>query len=492
MSPLLLLLPLELLIQPTGSSCLLIAASLAVIRPSLCSTLRSVFYVERRGHHRWRCRSASFYSNDLLLCHQWVQSLGERISLLTCRPSHLLVYINPFAGKQHGKKIYEQKVAPLFTLASITTDVIVTEHANHARDHLCTEADLRKYDGVICVGGDGMFSEVMHGLIARINQDNTTENLIQCNFRIGIVPAGSTDCVCYATMGINDPVTSALHVIVGDSQPMDVCSVHHYNTFLKYSVSLLGYGFYGDILTDSEKYRWMGPARYDFSGFKKFLSHHYYEGTISYLPAVGTLGSPRDKSRCKAGCFICFNSGEQLCKEKHRRSDINDNDFEGEWKYAKGKFLAINAACMSCACPRSPKGLSPAAHLADGTTDLIIVRKCSRLNFLRHLLRHTNKDDQFNLSFVEVHRVKKFKFTPKHLENESSDIKDAGKKIFDRICQDHSACCSTPVNSNWNCDGEILDHAEIEVRVHCQLIKLFARGIEEEFTCEEIPESCMV
>ncbi|KAG2460266.1 CERK1 kinase, partial [Polypterus senegalus] len=272
----------------------------------------------------------------------------------------------------------------------------------------------------------------MHGLIARINQDNTTENLIQCNFRIGIVPAGSTDCVCYATMGINDPVTSALHVIVGDSQPMDVCSVHHYNTFLKYSVSLLGYGFYGDILTDSEKYRWMGPARYDFS------------------------------------------------------------DFEGEWKYAKGKFLAINAACMSCACPRSPKGLSPAAHLADGTTDLIIVRKCSRLNFLRHLLRHTNKDDQFNLSFVEVHRVKKFKFTPKHLENESSDIKDAGKKIFDRICQDHSACCSTPVNSNWNCDGEILDHAEIEVRVHCQLIKLFARGIEEEFTCEEIPESCMV
>lgn len=60
----------------------------------------------------------------------------------------------------------------------------------------------------------------------------------------------------------------------------------------------------------------------------------------------------------------------------------------------RGKFLAINAASMSCACPRSPKGLSPAAHLADGTTDLILVRKCSRFNFLRHLLRHTSKDDQ--------------------------------------------------------------------------------------------------
>ncbi|KAK6301179.1 hypothetical protein J4Q44_G00292770 [Coregonus suidteri] len=75
---------------------------------------------------------------------------------------------------------------------------------------------------------------------------------------------GSTDCICYATVGINDPVTSALHIIVGDSQPMDVCSVHHNNTFLRYSVSLLGYGFYGDVLADSVRKRWMGPARYDF------------------------------------------------------------------------------------------------------------------------------------------------------------------------------------------------------------------------------------
>lgn len=58
-------------------------------------------------------------------------------------------------------------------------------------------------------------------------------------------------------------------VCSGDSQPMDACSVHHNNTFLRYSVSLLGYGFYGDVLTDSERKRWMGPARYDLSGRNK-------------------------------------------------------------------------------------------------------------------------------------------------------------------------------------------------------------------------------
>lgn len=71
---------------------------------------------------------------------------------------------------------------------------------------------------------------------------------------------------------------------------------------------------------------------------------------------------------------------------------------DGEWRTIRGKFLAINAASMSCACPRSPKGLSPAAHLADGTTDLILVRKCSRFNFLRHLLRHINKNDQVHVN----------------------------------------------------------------------------------------------
>lgn len=40
------------------------------------------------------------------------------------RPKQLLVYINPYGGKRQGKRIYEQKVAPLFNLASISTDVV--------------------------------------------------------------------------------------------------------------------------------------------------------------------------------------------------------------------------------------------------------------------------------------------------------------------------------------------------------------------------------
>ncbi|XP_064175604.1 ceramide kinase-like [Anguilla rostrata] len=368
----------------------------------------TVSYVLRVKRHRWRCRDVTFQCADAAVRQQWVQAVRDQLSALAGRPKHLLVYINPHGGRKQGKQIYEERVAPLFSRAAVSTCVIVTEHANHARDHLKTDADLKKYDGVVCVGGDGMFSEIVHGLIARtqrdagVDQNRREEKLAPCAIRIGIIPAGSTDCICYATVGANDPVTSALHIIVGDSQPLDVCSVHQGGRFLRYSVSLLGYGFYGDVLMDSERKRWMGPVRYDFSGLKMFLTHNYYEGTVSFLPATDGSGTPRDKTTCRAGCSRCRCSGP-LGSEDGQASgtgeDVSSGEHGGDWRTIRGRFLAINAASMSCACPRSPQGLSPAAHLADGTADLILVRTCSRANFLRHLMRHTSRDDQFDLSF---------------------------------------------------------------------------------------------
>lgn len=46
------------------------------------------------------------------------------------------------------------------------------------------------------MGGDGMFSEVMHGLVARIQTDNGVDQnqpdaeLMPCSLHIGIIPAG--------------------------------------------------------------------------------------------------------------------------------------------------------------------------------------------------------------------------------------------------------------------------------------------------------------
>lgn len=54
---------------------------------------------------------------------------------------------------------------------------------------------------------------------------------------------------------------------------MDVCSVWHDDNFLKYSISLMAYGYFGDIIRESEKLRWVGPRRYDVAGFKRFIAN---------------------------------------------------------------------------------------------------------------------------------------------------------------------------------------------------------------------------
>lgn len=49
---------------------------------------------------------------------------------------------------------------------------------------------------VVCVGGDGMFSEIVHGLVSHTQKDEGVDEnfmkdtLIPCKLRIGIIPAG--------------------------------------------------------------------------------------------------------------------------------------------------------------------------------------------------------------------------------------------------------------------------------------------------------------
>ncbi|XP_024148588.1 ceramide kinase family protein isoform X1 [Oryzias melastigma] len=504
----------------------------------------TVFYVKRSSSTGscgllWRLGRTQFSCPSRVLRDQWIKNLRIAVKTHTpLRPHRLLVFINPFGGKKQARQIFHSLVAPLFELAGISSHVIVTERANQARDHLLKK-DLTGFDGVVCVGGDGMFSEVLHGAIGRTQQEaGTCENdpgvtLQPCPLHIGIIPAGSTDCVCYATVGVIDPVTSALHIIIGDSQPLDVCSVHHGFALVRYSVSLLGYGFYGDVLVESEKHRWMGPLRYDYSGSMVYLSNRSYTGTVQYLPADPLLSSPRDNTRCLSGCSVCSRSTERLFPNSSDSGSLYSsysghfhNDLEGEWVTVEGRFKCVSLTCMSSSCARSPLGLSPSAHLADGTGDLVLVWDTNPLSFLKFLYRHTSTEDQFDLPFVEVHRVKAVRFCMAGDTKEEeirglsaeTDIEAGGhvRSGSRNGSQQHLAekatgtvttsvektvtpftwclCCKKPsAVSVWNCDGEILPFTDISCKIHGQLVRLYARGIEDKAAihhCSQERDTC--
>lgn len=61
---------------------------------------------------------------------------------------------------------------------------------------------------------------------------------------------------------------------------------------------------------------------------------------------------------------------------------------------------------MSSSCDKSPLGLSPSAHLADGTGDLILVWDTNPLGFLTYLYRHTTTQDQVCFPYIKINLIR--------------------------------------------------------------------------------------
>jgi ceramide kinase len=551
-----------------------------------------------RSGAKWTPKVYVFGHTSGAVVRDWNQRIQVLLNEDSHRPKSLLVFVNPYGGKGSGVQIWKQ-VSSLFELAKIRTTVIKTERAGHAREVMTriTEEELNALDGVVVVGGDGFFNEVVNGLVKhrhkapaaimpqRLNSFYKKRTLLQQrysevnvlssergglkqllgerntppknpldqhpllqkrsslsrlesalgqeskdvgtsqtdvgsegpalidamapvaksnspwstdieteksntilansnpNLRIGIIPAGSTDTVVISTTGARDPSTSALHIILGDSMPLDIVRVtgwkkHRDKTAssevpeVRYAASFAGYGFYGDVMKNSEEMRYLGPARYDAAGFMVFMKHQSYEAEISFLDIPQTGSNPqteipqgpwtRNKSSklrpsdskkvvCLANCTTCA-SGFDFSHVLNGESDTEDvNEMQAPtWKTCQAKFHSVGAAVMSCRNDKAPDGLVAHAHLADGLLHLILIRECSRPQYLRQLLCLARRGaDPFNFPFVEHYKTPLFTFTT------------LGDK-----------------ESVWSVDGELLPARQLTGQVFRGLVKLFARGPE--------------
>ncbi|XP_010258810.1 PREDICTED: ceramide kinase-like isoform X2 [Nelumbo nucifera] len=429
------------------------------------------------------------------------------------------------------------------------SEVTVTKKAGHAFDVMSsiTDEELNSYDGVVAVGGDGFFNEILNGLLSsrhkvpyppaptdfvhlsgkngtvfvhdangnapatsfqNDHQDTfldssgaTISGLPTCrnksgscntesadqaptftfpneHFRLGIIPAGSTDAIAVCTTGARDPVTSALQIILGKRVCLDIAQVVRWRTttsskdapYIRYAASFAGYGFFGDVIKESEDYRWMGPKRYDYAGAKVFLKHRSYEAEIRFLEAKAenenqtnkkdlqgsekqSLWNPQKKSRrlvCSVNCSVCSECLKPIqAPSKDPIITGYTSSEEVKWLQCKGRFLSVGAAVISCRNERAPDGLVADAHLADGFLHLVLIKECPRALFLWHLTQVARKGgDPLNFEFVEHHKTRAFTFT------------------------------SFGDTSVWNLDGELFEAHQLSVQVIQGLISLFASGPE--------------
>lgn len=260
---------------------------------------------------------------------------------------------------------------------------------------------------------------------------------------IGVIPAGSTDTVAYCLNGTTDIQTNVLNIVLGQINGLDLSSVSNQNGLVKFYASVMSYGFLGDVAIESEKFRWMGPKRYDYSGFKKLLLNRGYEGEIT-MQLAPSDNTPAKGPACLENCQMCLSNattqiankmnqtnrttvikntdgkfGDSNENENHtssskyslfkkstnapsnkltnnRPKNYNGNSAADEMhtiaKTINGKFFMVNGANISCACSRSPNGLSKYCHLCDGYIDLILVRHTTFFNNIKFLMAMSSQN----------------------------------------------------------------------------------------------------
>lgn len=97
----------------------------------------------------------------------------------------ILVLLNPKSGSGKARETFQKNVAPVFVEAEIPFEMHVTKHANYAREFV-RNRDIYQYRSIVVVGGDGIYYEVINGLMERSDWEKALDRI-----PIGIIPSGS-------------------------------------------------------------------------------------------------------------------------------------------------------------------------------------------------------------------------------------------------------------------------------------------------------------
>ena len=132
---------------------------------------------------------------------------------------------------------------------------------------------------------------------------------------------------------------------------------------------------------------------------------------------------------------------------------------------------------MPCRSQKSSKGVARYGHLSDGNIHLVMVKRCSRLQYLRFLMRLSNSGLEAGSlnSYVEVVHAVAVKITEVHLD---IYIYHYVEFIFFRPFDIRLYLQIGETGSIWNVDGELLKTPGITAETHKGVIQVFARGVE--------------
>lgn len=413
---------------------------------------------------RWRTLIKNLIKGDNVT-HSQVLDISFNQKYIENR--NLLVLCNPKSGAGRGKNIFQDKVAPLLQEAEIPYELIVTKHANFARNFV-RNLNLGQWTGILVVGGDGIVFEVINGIFERLDWSEAVKKL-----PIGVIPGGSGNglarSIAYHVQEPYSPNTfpATLAAIRNKTARMDLVRVET-KSQLMFSFLSVGWGFISDVDIESERLRILGGQRFNIWSVARLIGLRSYRGKIWYLPCnatnrvfrnnfefsptnfggslndVTTLPSDYQKQRrdswfsATSRKTTFFSATESTYHSTADSTPVEKNDSEKHrmfgpgsqipslatslttpWICLDGQFLMVHASYQS----HLSEGciFAPDAKLNDGIIWLLIIHsgttRSQLLQFLLGLSDGSHINSVSKSDTIELLAVKAFRIEPDKSEN---------------------------------------------------------------------------
>ncbi|KAI1302144.1 sphinganine kinase lcb4 [Mortierella claussenii] len=355
-----------------------------------------------------------FDIKDPALASQWQHNVLSHVYKDVKIGRHFKVLINPFGGQGHAKRMWEQTAEPLFKAAKCTYDLTYTTHRYHAKE-IAKDLDIRAFDGIVSVSGDGVIHEVINGLMER------PDAIIAHKLPLGAIPGGSGNALSYSLLGEDHGshvANAVLGVIKGRAMPVDLCSVTQQDNKRFFSFELQSFGLIADVDLGSEHLRWMGEARFTMSAVGKLLAQTTYPCQLAYIPAENNIDKiHRQYNDYRRQPVVWADQVHDELDQSHptivdRYGGISEptRDSEG-WIVEDDHYVTVVGAKL----PWISKGSvsHPAAQPNDGLVDLLIFpKKIGRAAGLNIMIGVETGVHVYHEK-VRYLKVKAFRVTPK-------------------------------------------------------------------------------
>lgn len=338
------------------------------------TSLLTINYIQSQNDRRLVKMEAKFQGAQKKMTTHYEQIKTKMAYVISARPKKLLVFKNPYGGSGNAVNIFSQ-LRPIFDEAGIACDEVVTTKAKDAEERI-QKYDLCQYDGVVVVGGDGLLSEVVNGLVrytqnkVGVNFNDHTLRHTPCSLPIGIIPAGTGNIYAKMLHGIREPTTAALHIVRGFRTSSSLYSIHQEGKLCAYSILVFGFGFPGDLIKSSLSKKYLGRAKYFFAVLDSILwKHDAYKIKLSFRGV--------------------------LSPEQQETTQNSEGD---DLKTLNGEYHAIEGFSMNF--QKAENSLLPV--FGEDFGKFVLIKKCSRLQHLTFYdLLHSQKPNAYDLSYID-------------------------------------------------------------------------------------------